>query len=163
NDHICRALEQSFPGDAILAEESTPTDANAIASLVTRERVFFVDPLDGTREFTEHVDEQFAVMIGLAVQGSAVAGVVVQPIRGDGLGGRVNGIAFLEDAAGARRPLEVSCVHDARNARLMVSRSHRPRLVQPVVDRLGIRTIVPCGSVGMKVAHVATGAADAYL
>ena len=57
NEIICRALEASFPGDAILAEESVPTSADEIARLVAAERVFYVDPLDGTREFADRNGE----------------------------------------------------------------------------------------------------------
>jgi 3'(2'), 5'-bisphosphate nucleotidase len=163
NDLICRALETSFPTDAVLAEESVPSDAGTIAALTSRRRVFYVDPLDGTREFVERVDEQFAVMIGLAVDGRAALGVVVQPIRDEALVGRVGGTAFLETKDGTRRPLAVSTCAEPHETRLVVSRSHRPRLVQPVVDALGIRTVIPCGSVGMKVAKIASGAADVYL
>jgi 3'(2'), 5'-bisphosphate nucleotidase len=46
---------------------------------------------------------------------------------------------------------------------MMVSRSHRPRLIEPFVKRVGVRRIVPCGSVGVKVARVATGEAEIYV
>src|SRR5215216_2966413 len=60
NDLICARLAASFPGDAIIAEESAPENAEAAAELVRRERVFYVDPLDGTREFADRNGE-FAV------------------------------------------------------------------------------------------------------
>src|SRR5206468_1513911 len=108
NDLICRALQRAFPGVAILAEESVPDEPEVVAALAAQSSVFYVDPLDGTREFTERVDDQFAVMIGLAIDGRAAAGVVVQPIEGEALAGRVGGEAFVEDASGARRALSVS-------------------------------------------------------
>ena len=60
-------------------------------------------------------------------------------------------------------PHHVSAVSDPREAGLMVSRSHRSPVLEPVIARLGITRIVPCGSVGVKVARVVTGAADLYL
>jgi 3'(2'), 5'-bisphosphate nucleotidase len=162
NTLICAALAEAFPDDAIVAEESAPETPEATGALVRRERVWFVDPIDGTREFADRNGE-FAVMIGLAIKGRAALGVVLMPTRGEALVGVVGGEAFLEDASGARRPLRVSTVHDPRAATMLVSRSHRPRIVEPVIERLGIQKTIACGSVGVKVARIATGEADFYV
>jgi 3'(2'), 5'-bisphosphate nucleotidase len=162
NELICSSLAASFPGDAILAEESVPQSREEIAARVSRERVWFVDPLDGTREFTERIGE-FAVMIGLAVRGRAALGVVVTPVSGEALAARVGGEAFAEREDGTRRPLCVSTVSDPREARLMVSRSHRPKVVEPLIAKLGLTRIVPCGSVGVKIARIVLGEADLYV
>jgi 3'(2'), 5'-bisphosphate nucleotidase len=124
--------------------------------------VWFVDPLDGTREFADRNGE-FAVMIGLAVSGRAALGVVVKPIDGQAIAGRVGANAFVEDAAGARLPLGVSAVSDPREATIMISRSHRPALVAPLMERLGITHAIPCGSVGVKVSRLLPGPADLYV
>lgn len=162
NDIICAALQAAFPGDAILAEESAPASAEEAAALVVKPRVWYVDPLDGTREFADRNGE-FAVMIGLAEHGRAALGVLVLPVTGEALAGRVGAGAFLEEASGARRPLAVSGVRDPREATIVVSRSHRPAIVDPVVERLGVPRLVPCGSVGVKVSRIVTGAADLYV
>jgi 3'(2'), 5'-bisphosphate nucleotidase len=167
NELICRALEAAFPGDAIVAEESVPADPAAVAALVRKPRVFYVDPLDGTREFADRNGE-FSVMIGLSTGGRADLGVLVMPTTGEALAGRIGrdgaaGVAFLEDGSGARRPLAVSPLADPSRATLVVSRSHRPRIVAPFAAALGIQRIVPCGSVGVKVARVVTGEADLYV
>jgi 3'(2'), 5'-bisphosphate nucleotidase len=161
NDLICAALAASFPGDAILAEESVPAP-DEVARLAARERVWFVDPLDGTREFADRNGE-FAVMIGLAERGRASLGVVLMPVGGEALCGRVGAGAFSEDEGGARRPLAVSPVRRAREATIVVSRSHRPAMLDPLIARLGIPRVVPCGSVGVKVARLALGRADLYV
>lgn len=162
NDIICAALEASFPGDGILAEESAPASPAEVAALAKRERVWFVDPLDGTREFTDRIGE-FAVMIGLALRGRAALGVVVMPATGEAIAGRVGQGAFAELERGARRPLRVSKVNDSREATLVVSRSHRPPMIDPLIARLGITHVVPCGSVGVKVARIVLGEADLYV
>jgi 3'(2'), 5'-bisphosphate nucleotidase len=162
NALICDALAARFPNDAILAEESVPTDPAEIALRVRSPRVFYVDPLDGTREFADRNGE-FAVMVGLAVGGRAALGVLVLPTTGDALAGRVGGEAFLESASGVRSPLSVSTETRPSHARMMVSRSHRPKVIDPVRERLGIAETIPCGSVGVKVARVATGAAELYV
>ncbi len=161
NDLICAALAASFPGDSIVAEESVPS-GDEVARLVGAERVWFVDPLDGTREFTDRIGE-FAVMIGLAVKGRASLGVVLTPVDGRALAGRVGAGAFSEGEDGARSPLSVSTVRSPHEATLMVSRSHRPPALEPVIRRLGITRVVPCGSVGVKVARLFTGVGDLYM
>lgn len=164
NALICSALEAAFPGEAILAEESVPA-AEELAARFGRERVFFVDPLDGTREFADRNGE-FAVMIGLAASGRAALGVVVMPTTGEALAGRAGdgeGFAFLEARDGSRRPLKVSPVASPADATLIVSRSHRPKEIEPLLSRLGISKVVPCGSVGVKIARIATGEVDLYV
>ena len=164
NEIICEALAASFPGDAIVAEESVPQSAAELARLVATERVWFVDPLDGTREFADRNDE-FAVMIGLAVKGRTELGVVLMPVGGEALAGRVSPAprAFVEDLHGVRRPIAVSAVRDPHEATLMVSRSHRPAMLDPLIRRLGIQRVVPCGSVGVKVARLTLGQGDLYV
>ncbi|WP_437288856.1 3'(2'),5'-bisphosphate nucleotidase CysQ family protein [Sorangium sp. So ce406] len=167
NALICGALEAAFPGEAILAEESVPA-AEELAARFQRERVFFVDPLDGTREFADRNGE-FAVMIGLSVRGRASLGVVVMPTTGEALAGRAGGddgdgaFAFLEAKDGSRRPLRVSSVSSPADASLIVSRSHRPKELEPLLARLGVTRVVPCGSVGVKIARIATAEVDLYL
>lgn len=172
NELICARLAASFPGEAVVAEESATPEALAVAA--SSERVFYVDPLDGTREFVDRNGE-FAVMIGLATGGRAHLGAVVMPATGEALVGRAAlsaaevGAAFLEVEGGARRPLEMeragglTIARDVSEARLVVSRSHRPPLVEKLTARLGLSNITPCGSVGVKVARVITGAADIYV
>lgn len=155
-------LVSAFPGEAIISEESVPESLEEVARRVSEPRVWFVDPLDGTREFTQRIPE-YAVMIGLAVEGRAELGVVVMPATGELVAGRVGGAAFAEDAAGARRAIHVSAVSDPRQATVVTSRSHRPPLLDPLIEQLGVEKIVPCGSVGVKVARIVLGQADLYV
>src|SRR5437660_8084118 len=75
NDLIVRRLGAEFPDDGILAEESVDTEDR-----LTKERVWLIDPMDGTKNFVQR-DGDFAVQIGLAIDGEVVAGVVYQPVR----------------------------------------------------------------------------------
>src|SRR5205814_1244315 len=93
-------------------------------------------------------------------------GVVAMPTTGELLAGRVDlarPVALREDAQGRREPLAVSSVSDPKQARMMVSRSHRPAIVGPAAERLGITQLLPCGSVGVKVSRVVTAHAEVYL
>ena len=75
NDLIVQRLAVEFPNDGILAEESTDNERR-----LEKDRVWMIDPMDGTKNFIQH-DGDFAVQIGLAVNGESVAGVVYQPVR----------------------------------------------------------------------------------
>ncbi|MFO0586598.1 MAG: 3'(2'),5'-bisphosphate nucleotidase CysQ [Polyangiaceae bacterium] len=164
NALLCEQIEASFPGIGIVAEEDAPREPAALRDLVTRKEVFFVDPLDGTREFATRCPE-FSVMIGLAEEGRASLGVLVLPTTGEVLYGdaRAPGTAVLINKRGVETPLRVTDYVDTTRARLVVSRSRRPRFVDPMHARLRFATITPCGSVGVKVARVAMGEADLYV
>lgn len=156
NELIVDGLAAAFPQDAILAEESADTRAR-----LDNRRLWCVDPLDGTREFVDR-NGQFVIMIGLAIDGRAVAGVVYQPTENLLWWG-------ARDTAGEVRPdgseiaLAVSTIADPAAATLMVSRSHRSKTVTAVAERLGVSRQMPLGSVGLKISRLVSGAADAYI
>src|SRR5258708_9978984 len=75
NELIVTRLRKEFPDDGILAEESTDTEHR-----LERNRVWLIDPMDGTKNFIRR-DGDFAVQIGLAVNGESVLGTVYQPVR----------------------------------------------------------------------------------
>jgi 3'(2'), 5'-bisphosphate nucleotidase len=156
NALIVDALRREFPGDAILAEESADDRTR-----LSNPRLWLVDPLDGTREFVDHVGE-FVVMVALAEAGRPVAGAVFHPVTGTLLRARQGAGTWVEDAAGVRR-LRVSDRRDLATFRLMVSRSHRSPKLDAARTALGLTQETPCGSVGLKMARLAQGDADLYL
>ena len=109
-----------------------------LRKLVAEPRVFFVDPIDGTREFSQGLSE-FAVMLGLAIEGSAAAGVLILPAEGLKLAGRVGDAAFLErdEQPGVRVPLAPTKLATPATARVVVSRSHRAKELADILERLG--------------------------
>ena len=130
------------PHDAVLSEEGAD-DPVRLGS----ERVWIVDPLDGTREFSELDRSDWAVHVALWERGALVAGAVALP--------------------GEQLTLTTGCVHDlpARPSgpvRLAVSRTRPPALVQELAGRLGAE-LVPMGSAGVKAMAVLRGRADAYV
>jgi 3'(2'), 5'-bisphosphate nucleotidase len=120
-----------------------------------------VDPLDGTREFIKRNGE-FAVMIGLAVEGCARLGVVFRPVTAELFAGVVEQEAWLEKA-GEKIPMRVSGETRPAHLRLVTSRSHRHRLVDEMRRRLAISEESRIGSVGIKVGLLVTQQADIYL
>jgi len=161
NEIICNAIACAFPNDAIVAEESAPSDPARIAADLARERVWLVDPLDGTKEFVARNDE-FAVMIGLCVAGTPIVGVVALPMTGQVFVGGPGG-AWLIAPDGARRPLHVSSVRAVADSTLLLSRSHRSDRLLALVARLAPARQVISGSVGIKCARIAASEADVYI
>jgi 3'(2'), 5'-bisphosphate nucleotidase len=156
NALIVARLREAFPEDGIIAEESEHN-----TSVFQRRRIWYVDPLDGTKEFVAKNGE-FSVMIGLAIDGRAQLGVVLQPSDGTLYAGEIGQGAFVEQN-NARKPLEVSGLHETSKLSLIVSRSHRPKATGELMQRLGIVREVSSGSVGLKVGQIALRNADLYV
>jgi 3'(2'), 5'-bisphosphate nucleotidase len=159
NALLCDRLARAFPGVPIVAEESDPA---SYAGFAAAEAVFFVDPLDGTREFVARNGE-FAVMIGLAERGRATVGVIVAPAWGRAFLGVVGEGAWEVSATGERRPIHVSSRDALSGATVVVSRSRTSPRVAELATRITGRAPVPHGSSGLKGALVALGDADVYL
>jgi 3'(2'), 5'-bisphosphate nucleotidase len=153
---IAEGLRREFPNDMVVSEEEPIPPLAPVP-----DRVWYVDPLDGTQEFIKRNGE-FAVMIGLAVAGSARLGVVFRPVTAELFFGIIGQGAWL-DAKGSTCPLRVSSGTDPSHLRLASSRSHRHRLMDELCRRLGIRDECRVGSVGIKVGMVVTRQADIYL
>lgn len=155
NEHLVKGLREAFPGDGIVAEETADTsDATRFS------RCWFIDPLDGTREFIKHNGE-FAVHVGLAIDGEARAGVVYRPI-GDRLYRGVVGSGCFLESSGSTTALHLEEAR-AGALRLLASRSHRTRASEKVQAELGITEVVPMGSVGVKCGVLVEGGGDLYV
>jgi 3'(2'), 5'-bisphosphate nucleotidase len=155
NQFLVSRLHEAFPSDTIVAEESA-NDGKPGAS-----RCWYVDPLDGTKEFIAKNGE-FSVMIGLAVDGEARLGVVYQPTTGKLYRGVVGDGGFYE-IGDKTYQLKVSDQADPSKLRLVVSRSHRPAGTDELKAALGLNEEIPCGSVGLKVGLIGERRADLYV
>jgi 3'(2'), 5'-bisphosphate nucleotidase len=158
NDLICERLEQAFPGVPIVAEESDPATFTGFRS---HDRVFFVDPVDGTREFVDRNGE-FAVMIGLIEGARAVASVIDAPARGDVFAGWI-GQGAIRIRNGREEPLHVSEVKEVSRGRLVGSRSHRSPQLERALARLSPLEVRVMGSAGLKGTLVAAAEVEAYV
>jgi 3'(2'),5'-bisphosphate nucleotidase len=153
---IAAGLRLAFPDDGLLTEESDDD-----LSRLNKERVWIVDPLDGTAEFLAGTGE-FAVLIALAVVGRPVLGVIFQPATGrlfHACAGQ--GSYLLQNGVTTR--LQVSDEADPSHMCLVASRSHYSPFIERARQALGIQTVLRVGSVGLKVAMVARAACDLYL
>ena len=139
-DLLARGLAEHRPDDAVLSEEAADSRTRLSA-----DRVWIIDPLDGTREFSEGRDD-WAVHVALWERGELSAGAVALP----GLG---SVLTSDDDGRVWRRPGQL---------RLAVSRTRATPLVQALAAELDAE-LIPMGSAGFKVAAVVRGEADAYV
>jgi 3'(2'), 5'-bisphosphate nucleotidase len=157
NELIVAGIRKEFPDDGILAEESLDTDRR-----LEKRRVWMIDPLDGTNGFINH-DGDFAVQIGLAVNGRAVLGVVYQPLPGVLYRAVEGGGAWIERAGFAPEPAQVSDNTEPETMRLAASRTHRSPRMDQVVRAIGFKEEVRRGSVGVKVGLIIERQCDLYI
>lgn len=139
---LSRLLAAARPDDAVLSEEAADDGARLSAS-----RVWIIDPLDGTREFSEPPRIDWAVHVALWASGRLAAGAVTMPAAGLEYS---TGVAIMPSG---RRPGAL---------RLAVSRSRPPVFVKRLAERLGAQ-LVPMGSAGVKATSVLRDEADAYV
>ena len=159
NELACERLARAFPGVPVVAEESDP---QRYAGFERHERVWFVDPLDGTREFVARNGE-FAVMLGLAERGRASVGVIIAPAWERAFVGIVGGGAWEVAADGTRTPIHVSAHQALPGASFVVSRSRSDQRTVDSAKAMGARQVMPHGSSGLKGVLVAIGTYDVYM
>ena len=142
---LMRLCAEHRPDDAVMSEESTASIDNA--ERLTASRVWIIDPLDGTREFSEPPRDDWAVHVALWQDGELVAGAVAQP----GLGTTFDtGHPPTVPPRSAQRP------------RIAVSRTRPPAFVEQLAEELGA-DLVAMGSAGAKVISVVRDVTDAYV
>nr|WP_218852054.1 3'(2'),5'-bisphosphate nucleotidase CysQ [Nocardioides panaciterrulae] len=135
-------LAEHRPDDAVLSEEGKDDKVR-----LGKSRVWIVDPLDGTREFSEPPREDWAVHVALWQDGDLVAGAVAQPALGETFN---TGRPPVVPPRSSERP------------RIAVSRTRPPAFVQALADEIGAE-LVPMGSAGVKVISVTRDVTDAYV
>jgi 3'(2'), 5'-bisphosphate nucleotidase len=157
NELIVNRLHQEFPDDGILAEESIDTERR-----LTKRRVWIIDPLDGTNGFIAG-DGDFAVQIGLAVDGRSVLGVVYQPLPDVLYRAIEGGGAWIERAGFEPERARVSAEKEIERMRLAASRTHRSPRMDMVMRALNLKEEVRRGSVGIKVGLIIERQCDVYI
>jgi 3'(2'), 5'-bisphosphate nucleotidase len=153
---IVDGLRAAFPGDGLMTEESDDD-----LSRLERERVWIVDPLDGTKDFVAETGD-FVVQIALAVRGDPWLGVVYRPL-GDLLYYAARGGGAYQEQDGCCRRIRVSGEADPSQMCIVASRLNYPEFVEQARQLLGIESVRRMGSVGLKVGLLARGECDLYL
>jgi 3'(2'), 5'-bisphosphate nucleotidase len=130
------------PDDAVLSEEGKDDKARLISS-----RVWIVDPLDGTREYSEPPRDDWAIHVALWQDGDLVAGAVAQP--------------GMSSTFSTSDPAVVPPRTSAR-PRIAVSRTRPPEFVHPLAEAIDAE-LVAMGSAGAKVISVVRDVTDIYV
>jgi len=138
---ILDALAAARPDDPVLSEESADDSKRLGAS-----RVWIVDPLDGTREFSEKGRDDWAVHVALATDGDASVGAVALP---------------AQDLVLATTPAPELAPPSDGPLRLVVSRTRPPQVTERLRVALDAE-LVPMGSAGAKTMAIVQGLADVY-
>ena len=154
HEFITAELARLRPGDCVLSEEGADNPAR-----LTADRVWIVDPLDGTREFGDDGRTDWAVHVALwqraqrerapGQRGALTAGAVALPAQDEVL-------------STASPPPAPPSVPPAGRLRIVVSRTRPAPFLPRLAEILGA-DLVPLGSAGAKVAAVLKGEADAYV
>ena len=142
--YLTEALARQRPGDSVLSEEGKDE-----LSRLAAERVWIVDPLDGTREYAEEGRGDWAVHVALWERGELAAGAVALPSQGRTLS--------------TAEPFALRAPRTGR-IRIAVSRTRPPEFTRRLADHVDADVeLVPIGSAGAKVAAVLLGDVDAYV
>jgi 3'(2'), 5'-bisphosphate nucleotidase len=170
HEFLVAELARRRPGDAVLSEEGADDPVR-----LTAERVWIVDPLDGTREFGEPGRTDWAVHVALWERGAAegagdlTAGAVALPAQGkvlSTLDPHRCDIEAVITAPISHRGQESqgggSVGEPTGRLRIVVSRTRAARFVLDISELINAE-LVPWGSAGAKVAAVVYGEADAYI
>ncbi len=141
-DLLARLLAEHRPADSVLSEEAADDK-----SRLTARRVWIIDPLDGTREFSEPPRDDWAVHVALWEDGELTAGAVAQPAIGETFH---TGEPPVVPPRSSERP------------RIAVSRTRPPAFVEALAAEIDAE-LVPMGSAGVKVISVVRDLTDAYV
>ena len=144
HEFLVSEIRQLRPDDAIVSEE----DDEADRPWPRPSRQWVIDPLDGTREYSE-MRADFAVHVALVVDGTAVTGAVALP-----------GEEVTLSSGGVSKA--VLAPPTAGPVRMLVSRTRPPQEATTVAEMLSAE-LVPMGSAGAKSMAVVRGLGDAYL
>jgi len=147
HEFLSAELAARRPGDAVLSEEGRDNPARLSA-----DRVWIVDPLDGTREFGEPGRTDWAVHVALWERGALTAGAVALPAQGQVLS--TTAPPVVPPVSGSAAP--------GGQLRVVVSRTRPPAFLERLNEEMAV-TLVPLGSAGAKAAAVLRGEADAYI
>jgi len=154
---LIKNLRENFPDDAFLTEENGYLEGR----IKNPKRVWFIDPIDGTKEFIKKNGE-FAIQIALTENGALKMGLILQPVTGRVFAASVGrGCFTLQKDKTWKRIL----IRKRNTPKLVValSRSHPSSLAIAVGKELGLTGIFEHGSVGLKLMAIAEGKAHYYL
>lgn len=161
NHYILDRLQSNF-GDQDFGYISEETYKSQNAQQLSQPWVWIIDPLDGTRDFIEKTGE-YAIHIALVKESRPVLAVVAYPEAEKLYYATIGGGTFVETRDGTVTPIRVSERDKVENLTLVVSRTHRDRRFNQLLEKLPCKNQKYIGSVGCKVAAIVEQQADIYI
>uniref|UniRef100_A0A4W4EX38 3'(2'),5'-bisphosphate nucleotidase 1 n=1 Tax=Electrophorus electricus TaxID=8005 RepID=A0A4W4EX38_ELEEL len=195
---ICASLSQNFPRITIIGEEDLPSEAveedlieisqydailqkpcpDEYSNLKEEELVVWVDPLDGTKEYTEGkrpLDQRsvlclitglldhVTVLIGIAYKGKAIAGVINQPFYNYQVGADATLGRTLWGMLGLGAfGFQLQEVPEGKRI-ITTTRSHSNKVVTEAVQAMDPHHVIRVGGAGNKIIQLVEGKASAYV
>ncbi|KAF7230973.1 3'(2'),5'-bisphosphate nucleotidase 1 isoform X2 [Nothobranchius furzeri] len=180
---ICASLSRRFPKITIIGEEDLPAEEvkedlielghfdevlqkncpEEFRSLKEEELVVWVDPLDGTKEYTEGLLDNVTVLIGIAYGGRAIAGVINQPFYNYQLGaGAVLGRTMWGVLGLGAFGFQLQEVPGDKRI-VTTTRSHSNKVVTDCVNAMEPHEVIRVGGAGNKIIQLVEGRASAYV
>uniref|UniRef100_A0A1A7Y379 3'(2'),5'-bisphosphate nucleotidase 1 n=1 Tax=Iconisemion striatum TaxID=60296 RepID=A0A1A7Y379_9TELE len=180
---ICASLSTRFPKVTVIGEEELPAEEvkedlielgqfdeilqkncpEEFRSLKEEELVVWVDPLDGTKEYTEGLLDNVTVLIGIAYGGRAIAGVINQPFYNYQLGaGAVLGRTMWGVLGLGAFGFQLQEVPGDKRI-VTTTRSHSNKVVTDCVNAMEPHEVIRVGGAGNKIIQLVEGRASAYV
>ncbi|MDC0169720.1 3'(2'),5'-bisphosphate nucleotidase CysQ [Candidatus Nitrosopelagicus sp.] len=141
-------------GITILSEEDTDDKKR-----LSEEKVWIIDPLDGTTDFVNRTGE-FTIMVGLVEKQKSILGLIYWPIK--------KKMYLAESGKGAFcynkewEKIETTMMSEMQNCHALVSRHHLSEKEKRLLDEMEISVVTSIGS-SLKVTEIASGNAEIYL
>jgi len=166
--------EESMPSEVpVVPEDSTPVDYKDLPSslpsqfnsLNLEDIVVWVDPLDGTREFTQGILDAVTCLIGICYRGRPLAGVINRPFSDETVTAVV-GVGFWLHGYSAEKKARIAAFASSRTEErrvVLTSRSHGGGVLDDYIATVNPSGVVRAGGCGGKMLMMVEGKGDAYV
>ncbi|MFW9991137.1 MAG: inositol monophosphatase family protein [Candidatus Odinarchaeota archaeon] len=151
--YLRETITSEFPADGWISEEYR----NDPATLQQKQRVWVVDPIDGTQDFLDKTGD-FSICVALLVDSRPAFGFIAKPVENK-LYGAVHGAGATCNS----KPIEVSHLKDLRNVSMAVSNFEKRRqLLESHLPDWMRKNVKKIGSTALRMASVAEGTVDGF-
>lgn len=157
SDLIVGGLQAAFENDVVISEENADDPRRLHA-----ERVWFVDPIDGTREFIAG-NNGFCILIGLAVNARPVLGAVYHPTSQELIVGANGAGAWLLPTGSDPVRLSTSTTSALADARIVMTTANKRQDREGDEPVLTITKFDRIGAIGLKLIVIAAGDRDVFM
>jgi len=162
SDYLITALPAAMGTEEFVYLTEETIETIDYAERQSKPGIWLVDPLDGTKDFLLRTGD-FAIHIGLVVQGRPVLGVVQWPVHEKFMWAFTGSGAFVEGRDGVAQPIQTDRTRSLQELSLVGSRTHRNRRLEALMQAMPCGSEQQMGSLGLKLTAIARGEVDYYL